>query len=165
MLKWIVLALVSGVAGADTDFCFESDKRDVDARTLWSHHHFVLRSELPQIGPGGRVFRALRGAGWNDAPTPNGSSDLVGLMGAAIKDSDGTWLVSLTGTLLQQSTLYISDHKGIPPYWLITQNWILDMAAENGIGHYGNLTREFGQFENSKNDSVDTLVWRVSCAE
>lgn len=165
-VKWIGLALClsSCLSLADTDYCFESDKQDIAARTLWSHHHFVLRGEDPQHGPRGRIFMGLRGVGWNDAPTPNGGTDTVPLIGAATKDVDGTWLVSLQGTLQQQSLLEAGDHAGRPTYWVITVAWTLDSAAAGGVGHYGNVSTLFNnQFAHVADDSVDIVVYRVSC--
>lgn len=168
MKKLIVAALSSIFAGAAfadppvwSSTCFESDKTDVSARTLWSHHHFYLKAH--RFVSGGRAHFLLAGWGHNDAPTPNGSFDTVPLSGAAVRDVDGTLLVSLHGNLLQQSHPDQVNHPD--QYWNISQQWILNPDLQTGRGHFGNLTTPYHSDRQSFNDSVPIDIWQVPCPE
>lgn len=138
--------------------CFQTETVR-DPLNPWAIHHLELRFDSPPIQLPSRRVVSIVGVGWNEAPTPRGSVDLVPLTGAATQDVDGTWLVTLYGTLLQESQ---PDLYGL--YYMISTNWRLEPGTLNGSGWLGNMHKPFiPQYPLAKDDSQETIVTRVAC--
>lgn len=163
---WIAmasLAVLLAQPAASAPICFESDKVEVEGRTAWSHHHYVLWFRKRATGPDGKRFFRTDGYGWDDAQTLNGSVDLVPVTGSAVTDVDGSVLVGIKGTLIQFSAL--EESGGIPSYYLISEAWRLDPTMHQGTAFIGNLSRPFMQAEipGSADDYYRSHLWRVPC--
>lgn len=164
-MKALALLLLATQAFADT-YCFESDAADPAQRTQWTHHSVVLWGAPPRVSPGGTTMIALRGYGYDDAQKPQGGTDLVPLTGAAVKDADGLWNVSLTGTLMQYSIIGVVGGVTLesPAYYLISLGWRLSPVDLVGYGHMGNVAAPFqAHIPGAVDDSYKTLAWPVDC--
>jgi hypothetical protein len=161
---------LAGCAGAGepvtpaAQLCFEADMEAVEARNDWSHYYVVLLPGRPFLGALGRPYRSVTGYGYNRAPNTEGEGDLVPLSGAAVLNNRNQWIVSLTGTLHQVSTVTETDPG--PRYWLITQSWQFDPGTvDSGRIHVGNLNTPFAlDFPESADDSADKVFWRIDCS-
>lgn len=131
-LFWLAAMLLVDNAPAG-QYCFEQDADDPSLRNQWTRHHLVLWSSKPRASAGGTPYVGLAGYGYDDAPKPSGGTDLVPVHGGAVKDLDGSWTVSLTGTLLQFSAL--QEFGGLSAYYLISLWWSLDSFTLEGHRH------------------------------
>jgi hypothetical protein len=148
-----------GCAVASQQACFESDKTDEATRTEWSHQYFVVQLGPIQRGPGARRYRWVTGYGYNTA------GDLVPITGSAVQNNESRWLVSITGTLHQKSTVGMHDDILDPRYWIISQSWEFDPGAmQAGSSHQGNITTLFSPGRVAADDSFDSYLWRVDCS-
>lgn len=168
MAGWTLLLLAIGISGARADeYCFESDAANIADRNQWTHHSVVLWSSRPRVSANGTAQLGLSGYGYDDAPKPGGGTDLVPLVGAAVKDVDGTWLISLTGTLLQYSTIGVVGGATLenPMYYTISLWWTLSGVDLVGYGHMGNIAAPFQpHIPGATDDTYATVVWPVDCA-
>lgn len=165
LFGWTALLLIVGITATRADeYCFESDAANIADRNQWTHHSVVLWSSRPRVSANGTAQLGLSGYGYDDAPKPGGGTDLVPLVGAAVKDVDGTWLISLTGTLLQYSTVGMFEGTTYPAYYLISLWWQVGTDLV-GHGHVGNVTAGFSpHIPGATDDSYATGVWPVDCA-
>lgn len=139
--------------------CFESDTTDPSIKNEWTHHYYLLSVTEPIRTPGGGFHYAqVHGLGYDDAPTPNGGTDVAPISGGAVQDVDGTWIVSLMGTLHQQSL------GPVKPYYYITETWVLDDTATMGVVRVANLTKPFLLLlPEAQDDYYEAEVWSVPC--
>lgn len=167
LIGWPLVLIILAMATAKAEmYCFESDAAVPAARNAWTHHSVVLWGSTPRVSPGGTVMISLRGYGYDDAPKPQGGTDLVPLTGAAVKDVDGSWLISISGTLLQYSTIGYVEGASIdaPMYYTISLWWALSSVDLHGYGHVGNVAAGFQpHIPGAVDDSYASIVWPVDC--
>ena len=153
------LGVSSGCAA--NPVCFDSLPVDPARHNAWSSHHYVIFHDPVVVGPDGRRFISVRGYGYDDAITPNGRVDLVPLVGGAVEDVDGTYAVTLLGTLVQYSQPWLT--AGLP-YYIISEGWTLQPDLMTGTGQIGNLHRPFvPQYSYAEDDHGPATVRRVPC--
>lgn len=163
LLLLLLILLVAPACTAGELMCFESDAVDLTIKNEWTHHSYILNVEPPISSPSNGVrFTAIHGVGYDDAPTPNGGTDLVPVNGAAAMDVDGTWVVSVNGTLHQQSLWEISPH---PPYYMISEYWVLQPNLQTGTARIGNITTNFIErlLPGARDDYYEADLWAVPC--
>ena len=162
----IVLYFFSVLASAE-QYCFESDAVDPALKNQWTHHSIVLWGSKPRVSHNGTVQMGLSGYGYDDAEKPGGGTDLVPIVGAAVKDVTGEWIISLSGTLLQYSTIgYITGASLTNPmYYTISLWWSLSSVDLVGYGHMGNIAAPFQpHIPGAVDDTYATLVWPIDCS-
>lgn len=147
---------------AEMKFCFELEAIDPLMKNEWTDNVVVLYSDKIRSNIKGRQSIALDGYGYNFAPTPKGSTDLVPLTGGAVKDIDGRWHVTILGSLVQESILAYTN--GLMPYYIISHTWDIDPVTGNGIGQVGNVTSILSPYiPNVQDDSYTVTVSSVDC--
>ena len=167
MIRVFVFVLCVVPAAFADQYCFEQDAKDLAFRSEWTHNTVSLWGSAPRVGKDGVVFIDLKGYGYDDARKPGGGTDIVPLHGGAVKDVDGSWNVSLLGTLLQYSTVNVIGGADTdnPAYYLVSLWWNLDSHTLNGHGHMGNVAAGFSpHIPGAVDDSYKTVVWSVDCA-
>lgn len=167
MIRVLVFLLCIVPAAFADQYCFEQDAKDPAFRNEWTHHTVTLWGSAPRVGKDGVVFIDLKGYGYDDAKKPGGGTDIVPLHGGAVKDVDGSWNVSLLGTLLQYSTVTVIGGADMenPMYYLVSLWWKLDRNTLDGYGHMGNVAAAFQpHIPGAVDDSYKTVVWPVDCA-
>lgn len=162
LLLFLILLAVPACATGEL-MCFESDAVDPAIKNEWTHHFYIFQVE-PAISSHnqGTRFSVVHGVGYDAAPTPNGGTDLVPVSGAAAMDVDGTWVVSVNGTLHQQSLWEISPH---PPYYVISEYWVLQPDIKTGTARIGNITTNFIErlLPGARDDYYEADLWAVPC--
>lgn len=162
LLLLLILLAVPACATGEL-MCFESDAVDPSIKNEWTHHSYILNVEPSISSPKNGVrFAAIHGVGYDDAPTPNGGTDMAPVSGAAAMDVDGTWIVSINGTLHQQS---LGSYTPIPPYYVLSESWVLQPDLQTGTVRVGNITKTFMQLliPGANDDYYEADLWAVPC--
>lgn len=163
-LKTLIATLLVSTSAQSDMLCFDQDHVKVEHRNEWTHNTVVVWPHSTLVGPDGRTFVRLDGYGWNYAKDDKGEVDIVPVSGGAVQQNNGTWIVSLMGTL-RQTTIY--DYVGYDPYYIISVNWKLNPITLNGEGYIGNLTKDFANANPdmgaSNDDSYEILIRNIDC--
>lgn len=162
---WLSLLLLIGTARADI-YCFEQDAENQAIRNAWTYQSVVLWGAPPRVSPGGTVMIPLRGYGYNAAPKPTGGTDTAPLIGAAVRDFDGTWNVSVFGTLAQYSSIGVIGGvtADAPAYYLISLWWQLNPFTLAGKGRMGTVSHGLNpHIPGAVDDTYALIVWPVDC--